>query len=67
MPRTVHITAPWPTFEERARQLRISKARQKELFAWAEKEWKRVDAEEQSLSDRAVAKEEISKNASAAD
>jgi hypothetical protein len=67
MPKTVYITAPPPTFEETMKRLRISKTRQKELMAWAEKEWKRVDAEEQSISDRAVDKEEMSKNASAAD
>lgn len=33
MPKTVHITAPWPTHEEMVRHLRISKARKKELQA----------------------------------
>jgi hypothetical protein len=36
MPKPVHITAPWATFEEMTRHLRIPKARQKELDAMAE-------------------------------
>jgi len=31
MPKSVHIAAPRPTLEERAKRLRIPKARQKEL------------------------------------
>lgn len=31
MPKSVHITAPRPTFEEMTKHLRISKARKKEL------------------------------------
>jgi hypothetical protein len=31
MPKSVHITVPSPTLEERAKDLRIPKARQKEL------------------------------------
>jgi hypothetical protein len=67
MPKTVHITAPPPTFEETVRRLRISKTRQRELMAWAEEAWKRVNAEEQSIADGADEKEEMTKNASAAD
>jgi hypothetical protein len=33
MRKPIHITAPRPTLEERAKQLRIPKARQKELQA----------------------------------
>jgi hypothetical protein len=67
MPKAVHITAPPPTYEETVRRLRISKTRQKELMAWAEEAWKRVDAEEQNLADRAVENSEMTTNASAAD
>jgi hypothetical protein len=67
MPKTVHITAPPPTFEDTVRRLRISKTRLKELMAWAEEEWKREGAKEQGISDRAVEKDEQTKNASAAD
>jgi hypothetical protein len=32
MPKSVHITAPWPTQKEMVGHLRISKARKKELL-----------------------------------
>jgi hypothetical protein len=37
MPKSVHITAPWPTLEEMLRHSRISKTRKKELAILLEK------------------------------
>lgn len=39
MPKSVHITAPRPTFEEMTKHLRISKARKKELQVLADEYW----------------------------
>jgi hypothetical protein len=37
MPKSVHITTPWPSQEEMVKHLRISKARKRELSRIVEK------------------------------
>jgi hypothetical protein len=66
MPKPIRISTPPPIFEKMARSLRIPKTRQKELFAWAEEAWRRVDAEELPLTKIKADPQEMPKNASAA-
>ncbi len=66
MPKPIRISTPPPTFDKMARYLRIPKKRQKELFAWAEEAWRRVDSEELPLTKIKADPQEMPKNASAA-
>jgi hypothetical protein len=66
MPKTVHITTPWPTSEEVARRFRISKRREKELDAMAEEFFKQREANSKSRNSKANHREEKRKNASVA-
>jgi hypothetical protein len=67
MPKSVNIGTPWPTHEEMVRHLRVPRARQKELRALADKFYKRISAEKESASGVKIGRQEISKNAPAAD
>ena len=49
MPRSVHITTPRSSEEELIKQLRIPKARRKELDSMIEAAWKRMVAEDKTL------------------
>ncbi len=66
MPKPIRNSTPPPTFEKMAKHLRISKTRQKELFAWAEAAWRRIDAEDQTNANVKADPQEMPKNASAA-
>lgn len=65
MPKSVHITAPWPTFEEMTKHLHISKARKKELQALAD-EFKAQLSNREEAPVTAVKPEKRRKRASAA-
>jgi len=68
MTKAARITAPWPTFEEMTRHLRIPKARQRELDALAEEGFRQIrKAEEKAAAKTAVKPEMKRRNASAAD
>jgi hypothetical protein len=67
MPKPVHITTPYPTFEEVAKIYRIPKRRQKELEALAQHAFEQMKAEKASAGARVTEKEEKPKDASAAD
>jgi hypothetical protein len=67
MPKSVHITTPYPTFEEVARRLRIPKRRQKEIRAMADEFIKQLDEDEKSPASKITEREEKRKDASAAD
>jgi hypothetical protein len=66
MPKSVYITAPRPTSEEVAKSLGISKRRQKEMEALAEKLVKQFLARERAAASSAVEPEKRRKRASAA-
>ena len=66
MPKSVYITAPRPTSEEVAKSLGISKRRQKEMEALAEKLIKQFLAKERAVTSTAVEPEKRRKRASAA-
>lgn len=66
MPKSVHITTPWPTSEEVAKRYGISKRRQKELDAMAREYFKQLRAEEKTWG-TALKVNETQKDASAAD
>ncbi|HUY94339.1 MAG TPA: hypothetical protein VMU71_03540 [Terracidiphilus sp.] len=66
MPKSVHITTPWPTSEEVAKRFRIPKRRQKELDAMAREYVKQLQAEEKARGTN-LKENEKQKDASAAD
>ena len=66
MPKSVYITAPWPTYEEVAKRLRISKRRQKEIDTMAEEFFKQSRAKESAATSIATEPEKRRKRASAA-
>jgi hypothetical protein len=66
MPKQVHITTPWPTSEEVAKRLHISKRRQKELNVLAEKLVRQMKEENEASAGKAAGKGKKRKNASAA-
>ncbi|MDR3753093.1 MAG: hypothetical protein P4K93_05205 [Terracidiphilus sp.] len=66
MPKSVYITAPRPTAEEVAKSLGISKRRQKEMEALAEKLIKQLLARERAEAASAIEPEKRRKRASAA-
>jgi hypothetical protein len=67
MPKTVRITAPWPTLEEQRRHLRIPKARAKELDAMAREGARKIIEAEKKAAEKAAAKRKVKpRNASAA-
>jgi hypothetical protein len=65
MPKSVHITAPWPTHEERVGHLRISKTRQRELQVFVD-EFKNELSSRKETSVRPNTQEKRLKRASAA-
>ena len=67
MPKRVHVTTPYPTFEEVARIYGIPRRRQKELEALAQKLFQQMKAEQARPGTSPVEKEENRKDASAAD
>jgi hypothetical protein len=66
MPKRIHITTPWPTSEEVAKRLRISKRRQKELNALAEEFVRKLQQAQETSGGKTVEKGKKRKNASAA-
>ena len=66
MPRSVHITTPRSSEEELIRQLRIPKARRKELDSMIEAAWKRMVAEDKTLRNDLLETGEKQESASAA-
>ena len=67
VPKSVHISTPWPTREEMTRDLRISKARRRELEALAEEGARQIlKAEKESGAKAAVKRKAKPRNASAA-
>ncbi len=67
MPKSVHITTPWPTSEEVAKRFPIPKRRQRELEAMAQEFVRELNSQEKRARGRVVEKEEKRKDASAAD
>ncbi len=67
MPKSVHITTPYPTSEEVAKLYRIPKRRQRELEALAQGLFKQMKAEQARKGSSPTEKEEKRKDASAAD
>jgi hypothetical protein len=68
MPKRIHITTPWPTFEEMTRHLRIPKARQKELDELAKEGVRQILRARKGAAQKTVAKQKVKVgNASAAD
>jgi hypothetical protein len=67
MPKSVHITAPWPTFEEMVKDLDISADRRVELDALAYKAFVQIEEDRKASSGAASGREEKPRNASAAD
>jgi len=68
MPKSVTITAPrWPSSEEEAKRLRISRRRQRELRALAEDYVKRMTSAKRGAKYQAAHQGSMPKNASAAD
>ena len=67
MPKSVNISAPWPTHEEMVRHLDVPKARQKELRALADEFFKRLLEGKEAGPGAKIERQEISKNAPAAD
>ncbi len=65
MPKSVHITAPWPTLEERSKRLPISKARRKELQVLVD-EFKARLSDQKEASVNSIEPEKRRKRASAA-
>jgi hypothetical protein len=65
MPKSVHITAPWPTQEEIEKLFPISKARKKELQALVD-EFKAQLSRREDASVTPIAAEKRRKRASAA-
>jgi hypothetical protein len=65
MPKSVHITAPRTTHEERVKQLRISKAREKELQALVD-EFKTMLSNREEALVNSIEPEKSRKRASAA-
>ena len=66
MPKSVRITTPWPTPEEEAKRLGVSKRRQKEIKALAEKIFEQMKRENGVSSYKAVEPGKKRKHASAA-
>ena len=66
MPKSVRITTPWPTFEEEARRLRISKRRQKVIKALAEEIFEQMKRGNGASPYRVVEQGKKRKHASAA-
>ncbi len=66
MAKPIEITTPWPTFEEEARRLRISKRRQKEINAIAEEYFRRLQKRNGASANKSVDQGKKRKNASAA-
>jgi 3-methyladenine DNA glycosylase/8-oxoguanine DNA glycosylase len=68
MPKSVTITAPrWPSSEEEAKRLRISRRRQRELRALAEDYFKKMISTRKGAKHQAAHQGTMPKNASAAD
>ena len=67
MPKSVHITAPWPTFEEMVKDLDIPADRRAELDASAYKVFVKIGEDKKASSGAASSMEENPRNASAAD
>jgi hypothetical protein len=67
MPSSVHITTPIEPLETRIKELRIPKARQKQLRAMMDEARARMAREEQARSEAQIVPEEKLQNASAAD
>jgi hypothetical protein len=68
MPKSVTITAPrWPSSEEEAKRLRISRRRQRELRALAEDYFKKMISAKRAGKYQATHQGTTPKNASAAD
>jgi hypothetical protein len=66
MPKSVQITAPWPTFEEMVEDLDIPADRRAELDDLALKIFQ-IEGDRKASSGAASAREEKPRNASAAD
>jgi uncharacterized protein YktA (UPF0223 family) len=66
MPKSVRITTPWPTPDEEAKRLGISKRRQKEIKALAEEIFKQMKRESGASSYRVVEQGKKRKHATAA-
>ncbi len=66
MPKSVTITTPWPTYEEVAKRLGISKRRQKEIDAMAKEFFRQSRAKECATTSTAAEPEKRRKRASAA-
>jgi hypothetical protein len=67
MPKSVHITAPWPTLEEMVKDLDIPADRRAELDASAYKAFVKIEDDRKASSGEASGREEKPRNASAAD
>ena len=67
MPKSVHITAPWPTFEEMVGDLDIPADRRAELDDLAQKTFIQIESDRKASSGTASGREEKPRNASAAD
>ena len=67
MPKSVHITAPWPTFEEMVEDLDIPADRRAELDDLAQKTFIQIESDRKASSGAASGREEKPRNASAAD
>jgi hypothetical protein len=66
MPKSVTITAPWPTYEEVAKRLGISKRRQKEIDAIAKAIFEQMQKENGVSAGNVVEAGKKRKRASAA-
>lgn len=66
MPKSVHITTPWPTSEQVARRFRIPRRRQKEINAMAEEIFKQLRGEKETIAHEAAGQGKKRKNAAAA-
>jgi hypothetical protein len=67
MPKSVQITAPWPTFEEMVADLDIPADRRVELDDLARKTFVQIESDRKANSGAASGREEKPRNASAAD
>jgi hypothetical protein len=67
MPKSVHITTPWPSSQEIGKRFRIPKPRQKELEALAQEFVRRSSHGGKNAEGRVLEGEAKRKDASAAD
>lgn len=67
MPKAIHTAPRWPSSEEEAKRLRISRRRQKELRALAEEYFKKMNSAKTGAKCQAAHQGTMPKNASAAD